>query len=113
MVATNVDVPALAASVGRAHERLQAWRTARPDALLWTPLMRSRTWLEAAGGGPVYVKLESEQATGSFKVRGALNAITVAAERAGANVVRIVTASTGYAGRPGTRPTPRRCLILY
>jgi threonine dehydratase len=89
------DAAALAASVVRAHSRLQAWRAKRPDAVLWTPLLRSRTWLEAGGAAPVYVKLESEQATGSFKVRGALNAVSAAADTPGGEVVRIVTASTG------------------
>jgi threonine dehydratase len=40
-----------------------------------TPVMRSRT-LEATVGGPVFVKCESLQRTGSFKFRGAYNAIS-------------------------------------
>lgn len=40
-----------------------------------TPVMRSRT-LETTVGGPVFVKCESLQRTGSFKFRGAYNAIS-------------------------------------
>src|SRR5918912_1289412 len=39
-----------------------------------TPLVHSRALSELAGGD-VYLKLENEQITGSFKLRGALNAI--------------------------------------
>lgn len=41
----------------------------------------------------VYLKLETEQPTGSFKVRGACNAIRAAAERG--SVAGVTTASTG------------------
>lgn len=87
------DAGALAAGVAAAHARLQRVRAARPDALLWTPLLRARGWLEDAAGAPAFVKLESEQATGSFKARGALNAVAAAAAADGD--VRVVTASTG------------------
>jgi threonine dehydratase len=39
-----------------------------------TPLVRSEP-LSAIAGGDVYLKLETEQVTGSFKLRGALNAL--------------------------------------
>src|SRR5689334_7525448 len=39
-----------------------------------TPLVQS-TPLSDVAGGDVYLKLENEQITGSFKLRGALNAI--------------------------------------
>ncbi|MEX2177353.1 MAG: pyridoxal-phosphate dependent enzyme [Gemmatimonadaceae bacterium] len=39
-----------------------------------TPLLRSEP-LSRVAGGDVYLKLENEQATGSFKLRGALNAL--------------------------------------
>ncbi len=39
-----------------------------------TPLFHS-TYLSELNKGKVYLKLESEQITGSFKVRGALNRI--------------------------------------
>ena len=41
-----------------------------------TPLRRSQA-LSALMGGDVYLKLESEQLTGSFKVRGAFNALSL------------------------------------
>lgn len=41
-----------------------------------TPLRRSEA-LSALQGGDVYLKLESEQLTGSFKVRGAYNALSL------------------------------------
>jgi threonine dehydratase len=39
-----------------------------------TPLIRSKE-LSAMAGGDVYLKLENEQTTGSFKLRGALNVL--------------------------------------
>src|SRR2546430_2104983 len=39
-----------------------------------TPLVRSDA-LSAIAGGDVYLKLENEQITGSFKLRGALNVL--------------------------------------
>ena len=44
-----------------------------------TPLTRSAA-LSELGGGDVYLKLETEQLTGSFKVRGALNALAALPE---------------------------------
>ena len=48
---------------------------ARVQGHVWhTPLERS-AWLSAAAGTEVYLKLECFQRTGSFKVRGAFNAV--------------------------------------
>jgi threonine dehydratase len=61
-----------------------------------TPLIRSRTLCERTGQ-PVYLKLETHQPTGAFKLRGAMNAILLlddAARKRG-----LVTASTGNHGR--------------
>ena len=65
-----------------------------------TPIIRS-DWLSEVTGGDVYLKLESLQVTGSFKARGALNAVLALAERhrAGASLPRLVTASAGNHGR--------------
>jgi threonine dehydratase len=61
-----------------------------------TPLVHS-PWLSARAAGEVRLKLESLQVTRSFKVRGALNALTrLAAQEPGAI---IVTASAGNHGR--------------
>ena len=72
----------------------QAHRRIAPHVLR-TPLLHSR-YLDDEQGGRVYLKLESEQVTGSFKARGALNKVltTPAAEKAGG----LVTASTGNHG---------------
>src|SRR6476659_10006237 len=43
-----------------------------------TPLVRS-DWLSAIAGGDVYLKLENQQTTGSFKLRGALNVLATLA----------------------------------
>jgi threonine dehydratase len=60
-----------------------------------TPLERSE-WLSRLIGGDVHLKLECLQRTGSFKVRGALNAVaTLGAEARGRGVV---TASAGNHG---------------
>lgn len=61
-----------------------------------TPLVHS-PWLSARASADVRLKLESLQATRSFKVRGALNALTRLAALAPAPVV--VTASAGNHGR--------------
>jgi len=76
--------------VRRAAARIQgvAWRT---------PLMPS-DWLSDVARGPVWLKLETVQTTGSFKFRGAQNAIArIAADRP--HVRRILTASAGNHGR--------------
>ncbi|KWF05293.1 hydroxyectoine utilization dehydratase EutB [Burkholderia pseudomultivorans] len=60
-----------------------------------TPLVASAT-LSARIGAPVYLKLETLQPTGSFKLRGATNALV---ELAAQRVTCVVTASTGNHGR--------------
>lgn len=57
-----------------------------------TPLRQSR-WLSEATGADVWLKLENQQIEGSFKIRGAFNALTHA------NCTRAVTASAGNHGR--------------
>lgn len=62
-----------------------------------TPIVRS-DWLSDVAHADVWLKLEATQMTGSFKLRGAANAIAViAAERP--HVRRIMTASAGNHGR--------------
>jgi threonine dehydratase len=56
-----------AEEVHRAAERIEAHA-------IRTPLVRSEP-LSRAAGGDVYLKLENQQVTGSFKLRGALNAL--------------------------------------
>jgi threonine dehydratase len=65
-----------------------------------TPLVRS-DWLSEVSGDDVHLKLESLQVTGSFKARGALNAVLALVERhrAGTPLPRLVTASAGNHGR--------------
>ena len=53
--------------VEKARERIR-------DVVMWTPLERSPD-LSERYGADVFVKWESEQLTGSFKIRGALSAI--------------------------------------
>lgn len=81
------------AEVRRARERT-AGRLRR------TPLIHS-AWLTERAGFDVYLKLESLQVTGSFKARGALNAVLALAERvpAGAPLPTVVSASAGNHGR--------------
>ncbi len=76
------------ADVYRARRRLQG-RVAR------TPLVESPVLSELAATR-VLLKLETVQPTGSFKIRGATNALGELAER---GVERVVTASTGNHGR--------------
>jgi len=52
--------------------------------------------LTRLSGGRVYLKLESEQPTGAFKVRGAVYALSARVERGG--VAEVVASSTGNHG---------------
>lgn len=67
-----------------AHDTLQNLRRSNENAVLWTPMLRALSLSPS-----VYVKLESEQITNSFKVRGAINCV----KHASGN--KIITASTG------------------
>jgi threonine dehydratase len=60
-----------------------------------SPLIESAS-LSALARTPVYLKLETVQPTGSFKLRGATNALARLAEQ---GCKRVVTASTGNHGR--------------
>jgi threonine dehydratase len=73
-----------------AAERIKgiAWRT---------PLVRS-AWLSDVTGGAVWLKLEIVQATGSYKIRGAANAIA-RLKAARPEVATVVTASAGNHGQ--------------
>lgn len=65
------------------------------DHILHTPLIRS-DWLSRTCRGTVYLKLESEQYTGSFKARGSLNKLMWLKEQQEKRLP--VTASTGNHG---------------
>ena len=90
--------------IGEARARIEG-RVAR------TPLGASPS-LSARCGVPVCLKLETRQTTGSFKLRGALNAVLAldeAARRRG-----LVTASTGNHGRAlahAARETGARAVV--
>jgi threonine dehydratase len=73
-------------------------RTRIRSRILRTPLIRS-DWLSAISGRDVFLKLESLQPTGSFKIRGALNAAIRHLERHGTEAPPLVTASAGNQGR--------------
>ena len=62
-----------------------------------TPLAQS-PWLSELTGGRILLKVESLQTTGSFKLRGAVNALASLLERSEA-APRVVTASAGNHGR--------------
>ena len=72
----------------QAYERIQS-------DIYRTPLLHSQ-WLSEACRGKVYLKLESEQVTGSFKARGSLNKLRWMQEQ---NIDALpVTAYTGNHG---------------
>ncbi len=76
------------------HEIEQAHQRIRDD-IYRTPLLHSH-WLSDYCNGDVYLKLESEQVTGSFKARGSLNKLMWIQEQ---NLTALpVTASTGNHG---------------
>ena len=82
-------MPALSlADVYRARRRLEGRVT-------HTPLLESAA-LSRIAGTQVYLKLETMQPTGSFKLRGATNALAGLAER---GIRKVATASTGNHGR--------------
>lgn len=62
-----------------------------------TPLVRS-AWLSERTGADVRLKLEIVQSTGSFKIRGALNALLRLGQRQ-PDAATVVTASAGNHGR--------------
>jgi threonine dehydratase len=78
-------------------EVLRARRRIMPY-LRRTPLVDS-PWLSDLAGARVSLKLESLQLSGSFKSRGAFNAIIARLERGAARDQQIVTASAGNHGR--------------
>ncbi len=75
---------------------IQAARERLRGIALRTPLVYSRT-LSRLSGGEVYLKLENLQTTGSFKLRGALNRLTLLKERGEGR--RVVAASAGNHGQ--------------
>lgn len=69
----------------------------RIASFVWhTPLIRSH-WLSSVTGADVWLKLESVQTTGSYKMRGAANALTRMTEQR-PNSDTVVTASAGNHG---------------
>lgn len=87
--AVNTMLPVTLADVFAARRRLAAH-------LGQTPVVRS-DWLSVANGAPVLLKLESLQISGSFKSRGALNAVAQLDQASRSRGV--VTASAGNHGR--------------
>jgi threonine dehydratase len=63
-----------------------------------TPLLQS-SWLSSIADGHVYLKVESATLTGSFKIRGALNAALKLSEGIDSDTPTVVTASAGNHGR--------------
>jgi threonine dehydratase len=75
---------------------ITAARQRQQGVVLRTPLIYSHT-LSRAGGREVFLKLENLQTTGSFKLRGAINRLTLLKERA--EGTRVVAASAGNHGQ--------------
>ena len=71
---------------------IEAARTALSDVVICTPMEESR-WLSGIAGGPVMLKAENLQRTGSFKIRGAYLRMSRLTEAERANGV--VAASAG------------------
>ncbi|MDX1609444.1 MAG: hydroxyectoine utilization dehydratase EutB [Halofilum sp. (in: g-proteobacteria)] len=71
-------------------------RSVLPAEIVRTPLLRA-DWLDAAAGGPVWLKDETRGPTGAFKIRGATNMIAALSDDARRRGV--VTCSTGNHGR--------------
>src|SRR5918995_763047 len=74
-----------------AHRRIQG-------RVLQTPL-RPSSWLSSIADGHVFLKIESANLTGSFKIRGAVNAALRLSEGIDSDTPTVVTASAGNHGR--------------
>ena len=68
------------------------------NRVLVTPL-RPSPWLSSITDGYVYLKIESANLTGSFKIRGAMNAALRLSEGIDSDTPTMVTASAGNHGR--------------
>ena len=75
---------------------IEAARPRQAGVVLRTPLIYSHT-LSRASGREVFLKLENLQTTGSFKLRGAINRLTLLKERG--EGARVVAASAGNHGQ--------------
>ncbi len=75
---------------------IEAARKRQQGVVLRTPLIYSHT-LSRASGREVFLKLENLQTTGSFKLRGAINRLTLLKERD--QGARVVAASAGNHGQ--------------
>lgn len=83
-----MTISKLLKEISEAHDRIK-------DGIYKTPLLYSH-WLSNVCDGDVYLKLESEQITGSFKARGSLNKLQWIKQQ---NIKKLpVTASTGNHG---------------
>ncbi len=92
-------------------QEIKAAREAISGVVRRTPVERSRSLSELAGS-PVYLKLEHTQVTGSFKLRGATNAVMQLDEKQRAKGV--VGVSTGNHGRGlahAAKEAGVRCII--
>jgi threonine dehydratase len=88
MGAHKIDLPLLVAEAERAARRLAEFSSV-------TPLIRSRLLENETGARQVYLKLETEQPTGSCKIRSAGNMMLANLNEIRERKLRIVTASTG------------------
>lgn len=77
--------------VYRAQQRIRG-------RVLETPL-RPSSWLSSIADGEVLLKIESANLTGSFKIRGAMNAALRLSEGIDSDTPTVVTASAGNHGR--------------
>ncbi len=75
---------------------IEAARERQAGVVLRTPLIYSHT-LSRTGGRDVFLKLENLQTTGSFKLRGAINRLTLLKTRG--EGTRVVAASAGNHGQ--------------
>lgn len=86
--AMSGELAALATSIPAASRRI-----CDTELVLRTPLLASVA--AAPAGGHAFFKLECEQVTGSFKARGACNAVAALVEDSGSSRRGLATASTG------------------
>ncbi len=91
--------------------RINAARTRISDTIIDTPMAASES-LSAHTGQTVHLKLEHRQHTGSFKLRGAANAVlSLSCEERASGVVGVSTGNHGRGLAYAARQNGVRCVI--
>src|SRR5256885_14780671 len=94
-------------------EDVERARASIDGLVVHTPTLRSEPVEAACGGGPLALKAENLQGSGSFKLRGASAKLRSSAAACERGVVAGTAGHHGQAGGPAARPPgpPRRPVV--